>query len=98
MLLRIGNTVKLNYITKRGYTHLSIAYNLTQTNMDYVIDLVTADNYHIETMCKYFECLALAEDWAKCQIGTTNRNGSVVGKVKIHQDGGENKDDCIIID
>lgn len=65
--------------------------------MDYVIDFLTKDNYHIETMCRQFECLALAEDWAERQIGTTHRNGSVVGRVKIHQDGDEDEDDCIAI-
>lgn len=66
--------------------------------MDYVIDLLTKDGYHIETLHKQFECLALATDWAKARVGETHRNGSVIGKVKIHQDGDESEDDCIIID
>lgn len=66
--------------------------------MDYVIDLCTKDNYHIETMCKYFECLALAMDWAKCKIGKTHANGSIIGKVKIHQPHDETEDDCIVVE
>lgn len=65
--------------------------------MDYVIDLLTKDGYHIETLCRQFECLALAMDWAKARVGETHRNGSVIGKVKIHQDGDESEDDCIVI-
>lgn len=66
-------------------------------DMDCVIDLLTADNYHIETLHKQFECLALAVDWANARVGETHKNGSVIGKVKIHQDGDESEDDCIVI-
>lgn len=66
--------------------------------MDYVIDLTTADNYHIETVCRSFDCLALAMDWAKLQVGKKHENGSVIGKVRIHQHGDEREDDCIVID
>lgn len=65
--------------------------------MDCVIDLLTADNYHIETLNKQFECLALAVDWANARVGETHGNGSVIGKVKIHQNGDEGEDDCIVI-
>lgn len=66
--------------------------------MDYVIDLVTADDYHIETVNKTFDCLALAIDWANLQVGKKHTNGSVIGKVKIHQHGDETEDDCIVIE
>lgn len=66
--------------------------------MNYVIDLLTKDNYHIETLHEQFECLALAMDWAKLQVGKKHSNGSVIGKVKVHQNGDESEDDCIVID
>ena len=63
--------------------------------MEYVIDLLTADNNHIETVCKPFECLPLAMDWAKARIGETHKNGSIIGKVKISN---ENDCNCIVIE
>ena len=63
--------------------------------MDYVITLETKNGYHIETFVKYFECIALAMDWAKCKIGQKHANGSVIGKVRI---GGEDEEPIIVVE
>lgn len=39
-----------------------------------------------------------ADDWAKCKIGKTHANGSIIGKVKIHQPYDETENDCIVIE
>ena len=63
----------------------------------YVLDFLTKDDYHIETKAMDFECLALVMDYCRIKIGTIHSNGSIIGKVKIHQDGDETEDDCIVI-
>lgn len=63
--------------------------------MDYVFTYETKDGYHIETFLKYFECFALAMDFAKCKIGSKANNGSIIGKVRI---GGEDEEPIIVVE
>ena len=61
----------------------------------YQITLETKDCYHIESFIKEFQCLPLALDWAKLQIGKTHKNGSEIGRVIIVQD---DEDEGFVVD
>lgn len=63
--------------------------------MEYVFTYETKGGYHIETFVRYFECMPLAMDFAKCKIGSKADNGSVIGKVRI---AGEDEEPIIVVE